>query len=403
MLVANSVRGDPRVWRESKTLADGGHLVSAGGIERESQFPPFDVVSRLEITLVPPSRLSGLAARTLKMARKAEPRPMPTWSRQNRAWKALRTGNSLFQFMGDVTSLLKHTQSVKRLAPDVIHAHDLNALWPAVVLGRRYGIRVVYDSHEVFSEMMSFQLGYKRWLQRLEQRLLNRVEACITVSDGIADLFVERYKVKRPYVIRNIPDGVPIAPRSHAGPITFIYQGGLIPGRGLESLVRAFSILPQGCTSRLVIRGFGPMLPGLREEISRLGLWERVVLAGPVPPSEVILKASEADVGVIPFLPINTNNRLALPNKLFEYLLAGIAILADGGLQEIGKIIERNQCGRVYASAETTALSEQLSRLSRDGDVMRLRQNAYQAAGRELNWDAEKHKLEAVYEVLQGS
>lgn len=406
MLVANPVLGDPRVRRESKTLAENGYQVSVGGIGLPDVRPQDRAIPGVDVLLPPASPFHRLVQRASRSLRKASSPPASSVRigvnvRDSTRSNLLRTLHAALYFWGSVTSLVAHRSIVKSMKPDIIHAHDLNALLPAVLLARSVGARVIYDSHEVFSEMGSFAPIYRQNLRALEQKLLKRVDLVVTVSDGIADLFVEWYQTPKPCVLLNVPDVRPldVDPHRHSGPISFVYQGGLVRDRGLELLVDAFLSLPRRSQARLIIRGFGELRPYLETAVKNQAMKDRVSILEPVPPHQVVGAAAEFDVGVIPFLPLNLNHILALPNKLFEYLAAGVGIWATDDLVEVKRILREYDCGKTYQPERPEQLADQLVGIFAE-DITQLKTNALRAARQRFNWDEESQVLLGIYRDL---
>ena len=114
-----------------------------------------------------------------------------------------------------------------------------------------------------------------------------------------------------------------------------LYQGGLVPGRGLDVCVRAAAHFPDGV--HLVFIGKGKSLDELTALADELGVTDRVHFLPAVEPGELPVYTAAADVGVIPYQPVSSNNEYALPNKVFEYTGAGIPFVASD-LPELRRI-----------------------------------------------------------------
>jgi glycosyltransferase involved in cell wall biosynthesis len=452
MLVANSVYSDPRVRRESKALAEQGYQVTVGGIGLKDHRPQEAGIPGVNVSLVPPSaayrasqrfavrfRPSATAGGKARSVFSANGDQRSTTTQSS----SIRSVHAALQFLGISASLLGHRRSIEIARPDLIHAHDLNALLPALRMARRTGADVVYDAHEVMSEMGSFAPWYRQGLRWLESRLVRKVKIVITVSAGIADLFVDWYRIPRPHVVLNIPElanesriqphradalhqlgaaggthhagtlrgeetllqaDQPSEPKQHSNigserTITLCYQGGLIRGRGLEQMISAMVLLPGDSHVKLVILGFGSLKPTLDDMIRKLALDERVIMAEPVPPDRVVPVTAAFDIGIIPFLPSNLNHILALPNKLFEYLAAGLCVWSAKGLVEVEKLLEEHSCGRTYQADDVERMTEQLAALVADADcIAQMKANALQAARHRFNWNEEKKVLWRIYQ-----
>jgi glycosyltransferase involved in cell wall biosynthesis len=141
-----------------------------------------------------------------------------------------------------------------------------------------------------------------------------------------------------------------------------LYQGFLKPGRGCMPLIEAARSVP-GCA--VVFMGEG----GLRDELERAaksyGLSERVRFVGMAQPDELLDLTADADVGVCLIEPLTESLRLSLPNKLFEYVAAGVPVLASP-LPEIERVVQGYDVGLTAPPADTSAVAEALQRMTSD-------------------------------------
>ena len=121
-----------------------------------------------------------------------------------------------------------------------------------------------------------------------------------------------------------------------------LHQGKMQKDRGCILLAAAMQHVERAV---LVFLGDGPVAPRVQEEVERLGLGQRVLFRAPVPPAELHSYTCSADIGVTLLEDTCLNHRFALPNKLFEYLMAGLPVLASD-LPESGGLVEDYGVGR---------------------------------------------------------
>jgi glycosyltransferase involved in cell wall biosynthesis len=277
-------------------------------------------------------------------------------------------------------------------AVDVVHANDLDTLPAGFALARRAGALLVYDAHELYSEFEepAPRLA-RRLLLALEGALARRADAVVTVSDGVARELQARLRLADlPLVVTNAPPRAEIGPiGSSEGPLRAVYQGGLGPGRGLDDLLAAAGATDVLLTIR--IRMADP--EALRQIVASRGLADRVRVLDPVPPAEVLEALGEFEVGVIFDRPQSRNSDLSLPNKFFEYLMAGLAVVAPH-LETIGPLVEGEGLGATYAPDDPDGLCAALERLARDRSAL----GAMRARARELALT--RLNAEAAVEVL---
>ncbi len=290
--------------------------------------------------------------------------------------------------------------SVCALRPDIVHANDWPALPAALAAQAVCGARVVYDSHEFaleeHAQRPAWRLLMRAHVAAIEASGIARADRVVTVSDGIARALASRYRLGvLPTVIRNVPlwQGQPFRPVG--SPRQLLFHGVLKDYRGIETAIAALSRLPG---YRLTLRGAvsESYAAALTSAIRAAGVADRVRIEPAVPPDQVVAQANAADIGLF-MGPIETrHNRFALPNKLFEYLMAGLGVLVSPG-EDMAGLVARYGVGRV-AAPSPDGLIAALAGLD-DAALNAMKRAALQAA-RELNWNIEQERLLALYTGL---
>ena len=242
---------------------------------------------------------------------------------------------------------------VRRMAAahpaDLYFASDLYVLPALAQAARRHGGRLVYDSRELYAALDSS--AGRPWVsaawRAVERRHIGRADAVLTVGDAIADRLAQAYRIDRPTVLYNAPEvpgaeraTPPPTPRSPLlgpddGRLVVLYQGLLRAGRGLPALVEGARRVPD---VRLVVIGEGDLGDDLARGGAALG--DRFALHPFVPPDALARVTPGADLGACLIEPHTESLRLSLPNKLFEYLAAGVPVLASP-LPEIRRVVDQ--------------------------------------------------------------
>jgi glycogen synthase len=273
---------------------------------------------------------------------------------------------------------------------DVVHANDLDTLPAAYLLARESGSRLVYDAHELYSEFDPDPPRLARAvLERLERTLARRADAVVTVSDPIADELRRRFGVE-PLVVLNAPELDPDEPPKLAEPppLRAIYQGAFGTGRPLDDLLAAIRLAPSVQLTLRVSRSTPDALePELPDDLR-----ERVAVEEPVPPDEVLDALRAYHVGILFDRPLTRNAELSSPNKLFEYLMAGLAVVAPRlpGLEWI----ESERLGLLFEPGSAADAGRALERLAEDPELLEeLRTNASRAANERYNAEAQRPVL----------
>lgn len=276
--------------------------------------------------------------------------------------------------------------------PDLVIANDWRALPIALSAKRAYGAPLIYDSHEFASEEFSdswrWRLLARQHVVRIEEQYIGAADAIVTVSEGIADALADRYDLARPTVVANTPSWQATAFRPTGSVITVLYHGAVVPRRGLETLIASMPRWPDHF--RLVIRG--PAQGGFDQQLHALAtpLSGRVAFEPAVPPDQVVHAAAAADIGIFLLSNSTTHARFAMPNKIFEYMQAGLMVVSSG-LPEIRALLERLDCGIALKKDTPEAIAVQLAALT--PEVIDRYKKASLVSARSFNFEAEGSKL----------
>lgn len=290
--------------------------------------------------------------------------------------------------------------------PDVVHAHDLNALPAAVRVAAGRAIPVVYDSHELWRHRNRVTRLHpiSRVFDAIqEHRLIRRVDLVITVGGQIESWLQDTYRLpsNRTTVLRNVPwsrgaCGPAPALRQLAGlpdARIVLYTGRITSGRGLEEAIDALPSLADDVN--LVMLGYGDdeYIESLSKRALRLGALGRLHLIPPVPSEQVPAVASQADVALVAIQPLCLSYRYALPNKLFEAIQAGVPVVASD-LPEISAIVRQYGVGKLFQVGDAQELARAVSEILAAPSIYRA---GTDVAAVELCWEREREILLKAY------
>ena len=233
---------------------------------------------------------------------------------------------------------------------DLIFSNDLDTLPAAFLASRIKRKKLIYDTHEYFTEMPEL-VGRKRvqaiW-KAFERTIFPKLNNIITVNDSIARLYAGEYH-KEIHVVRNIPPAFhpeKIKSRTELGlpedNMILILQGtGINIDRGAEEIVLAMKYMEN---IMLLIVGSGDVLTKLKDMVRSEKLEEKVMFRPKMPFEELRQYTMNANLGLALDKDTNLNYRFSLPNKLFDYIHSRIPVLASD-LPEIKEIIEKYDIG----------------------------------------------------------
>ena len=296
---------------------------------------------------------------------------------------------------------LRLARAAWRADADVYHAHFLPTLLPAIVAARLRRARVVFDARDLFVEARGGSLP--RWIEAyyrfIESHLIARAHAVLAVSEPMARVLEERFGAVRTEIILNgAYEHVAAADAVHS-PVRLLFQGAFAHNRNLASLVGAMRLLKGRAT--LTLQGWGDAELELHELILSHGLTDSVDLRARCEPKNVIACAGEYDVGVIAYRADTLNLQIAVPNKLLDYVGAGLAVAASD-LPGHRSIIEGYGFGVLIDPTSDETLARDLGELVSDPErIARMKAAAVEAAPG-LSWAAQAEKLLDVYVGLVG-
>jgi glycosyltransferase involved in cell wall biosynthesis len=285
---------------------------------------------------------------------------------------------------------------------DVLIANDLDTLLPNYLISRLRGIPLVYDTHELFCEVPELQQNpaKRRIWKRLEQFIFPKLNDVFTVNDSIAGIYAAEYG-KKLHVLRNVPrkaKGLPASSRSQLGlpegkKLILMQGAGINIQRGAEEAVEAMAFVPNAI---LLILGNGDVIPALKETVRIQNLGDKVLFLPRMPFQDLRKYTLLADIGLSLDKDTNLNYRYSLPNKIFDYIHAGVPVLASD-LPEVKKIIEGYGVGRISKGHEPKQLAALLNEMLSDTTQMKVWKENTKLAAEKLCWEEEEQVLRSVY------
>jgi glycosyltransferase involved in cell wall biosynthesis len=288
---------------------------------------------------------------------------------------------------------------------DLLVANDLDTLLPNFFVAGIKRVPLIYDSHEYFTGVPEIQQRpLVKFVWRLLERLMfPRLKHVMTVSDSIAEKYCSVYG-KKPVVVMNLArDSAWIKGYTRAelgipgNHLLVILQGaGINIDRGGEELIEAVSITER---VSLIVAGSGDRIDAMKKMTLSLKLPDRVKFIQSLPWNDLMKYTRSSDVGMSLDKNTNLNYSFSLPNKLFDYLSAGIPVIA-GEIPGVKKIIAQHGCGIIIPGITPVEISNALKKLRDNNELLRMLKNNSYRASLTLNWKNESEKVAAFYREI---
>ena len=287
---------------------------------------------------------------------------------------------------------------------DLFFSNDLDTLLPNFLVSKLRGKALIYDSHEFFTEVpeLTSRPKVQNVWKAIEKRFLPKLKYALTVNRSIADLYKAAYGIEMK-VLRNIPQLVEVTDQPTKAELglpldkkVIILQGsGINMHRGAEESVEAMRYIDDAV---LLILGSGDVIPQLKQLVMQYNLENRVIFKPRMPYTKMMAHTHMADLGLSLDKDTNINYRFSLPNKLFDYIHAGIPVLGSD-LVEVKRIIQDYGVGEIAVSFDPEKLAAQMQSMLTSPKMDEWKQNALKART-QLNWETETKVLSTMIDEL---
>ena len=373
MLLTNGFDPDPRVHREAVSLIENGYEVTLLCWDRDYKFPPQEVVDGIRIERIYVRSTHG-------------------------------RGPTQVPFL--VLFWLKAYARASKKGFDIVHCHDFDTLPLGYLLAKQKKAKLIYDAHESYVDMLiNVPIWVKKAVYKTEDFLLRRIDLLITVGEILKENF-EKRGVQHSCVVGNWKDADEFKfpqevleeerQRLHIlnAQLVISFIANLGKERQLAPLIAAVKDIP-GIS--LIIGGDGPFRGVVQEAAHK---YSNIIYLGYVHPSKVPLYTTISDIIFYGFDPANPNSKFSAPNKLFEALAAGKAIMT-GDFGEIGKIVNDTECGLIIKKFTGEEIKKNLSSLSPE-ILNRFKEKSKKNALDKYNWQNARIVLLDQYSRLWG-
>lgn len=365
-LVLNDFTHDSRVLKTSASLQGMGYEIT--------------VVAIHSLDLQEQEFFEGVPVHRIKLS--------------SRLWSKIK----LFQILKLVEFCIRFIFKYGR--EQIIHCNDLGGLFVGVMSKTfNWSQKLIYDSHEFAINDIPNQSQLSIKIKYFIERFLIRFsDSVIVVSDSIANEYSRIYQIKKPHIVLNCPSYIDQFKNEifrkkfgiRKNQIIFLYQGGLSEGRGIEVMLQAFEALSDDrCV--LVCMGYGPLVSMVQSYASR----QANIFYHPAVKHNLLLDyTSSADFGLLFYEDSCLNHRFCSPNKIFEYLMAGLPVITSN-LFEMRRLVETELVGFVADNNSVDGLIRALN-CAVNSDVWKIQNNVKRARGKYC-WEEQENVLRTVY------
>lgn len=372
MFLTNPCVNDTRVLKEARSLVNGGYNVT--------------ILAKYKKGLKKNDEIYG--AKIVRIVKKKVP------------------------FLAKIDFSLKLIFNAVKQKPDFYHAHDLSTLLEAYIASKIKKGKVIYDSHEVFTEInqdtktLSGKIKKRLW-EMIENNLINKVNSVITVSDIYRDAIVKKYKPQNKisivancsyltkfsnkFSLRNLF-------KLSKNKIILLYYGTAQEGRNIDNILKSLKYLPQN----YVFAYFGSCCDYITQNYSKLlndpGIKDRVFLHREISHKEALHYVAGSDLILAPFKPVDLGYYLACPNKVYEGIITEVPLCVSN-LPFLQKVVEGENIGMICDPYDPKNMAEVVKEIMKKNNYKKFKNNIKSIKHKYI-WENEEKKLLRIYNNL---
>jgi len=302
----------------------------------------------------------------------------------------------------------KHHRQAMQYATDsrchAFLANDWEALPVAAEAARRSHGKVIFDAHEYapleLENRPFWKLLFRPVITYFIEKYVPDVHASLTVAPAIRERYRREFGLDATVVL-NAPEAEPVtAPSSNWDQIRLVHHGGAIRDRRLEILIETLALCERRFHLHLILVQNDPKYLAHLKRLANTLAPGRVTFHEPVPPSAIVGEVSQYDIGFCVIAPTNYNYLVSLPNKFFDYIMAGLAVFI-GPSPSMEELVLQYGIGRVASSFEPRDLAQALNGLT--AEHLSSMKRASRETSKRINAKIEMEKLVKICDQLFSS
>lgn len=288
------------------------------------------------------------------------------------------------------------------LRPQLVLCHDYFTADIGLMIAHYSKASIVVDCHEYACGQYVHIPGWTKWhrpyVAALQDFYLKQADAVTVICEGIGDLIKKDHALECPvHVVRSTPFYEAQSFRPTGETITVLYHGEIFASRGIHVAIRSMQYWrPE---FRILLRGNADVgyLDELKAIAKEVGVEDRLTIEPAVPFADIISAANKADIGYFVHEDLSAQRRFTLPNKFFEYMMAGLALCVSD-LPEMARLVKQYEAGQLVNNCDPKAIADIMNRFDRPM-IDRMKKHSLEAA-KTLNWEIEKQHMLTLYESI---
>lgn len=286
---------------------------------------------------------------------------------------------------------------------NILHSNDLDTLLANYLVSKIKKTNLVYDSHEYFTGVPEIQnRKFVKWAwTSIEKFIFPKLKHVYTVNESIANIYQQLYNVNVG-VVRNVPFLYKIDNQNNSLPFDasypfLIFQGAALNvDRGAEEAILSMQWIEN---VKLLIIGGGDVIGNLHQIVKDYKLEDKVYFLPKMPHEQLKSYTSKAILGLSFDKSSNENYKYSLPNKVFDYLHAGIPVLASEVI-EVARVIKKYKVGDFIPNHEPKAIADKINEILANQEQLSTWKNNTFLASQECNWQKESDLIVEIYKKL---
>jgi glycosyltransferase involved in cell wall biosynthesis len=309
--------------------------------------------------------------------------------------------NLFFQALKYIEFLFRVLFLISKMQSKVVNVHALSLLPIGLISKVFFKSFLIYDTHELETERNGLH-GIRKIISKFtEKKIIKYVDMTIVVSESIADWYKNEYNIHRPPVVLNAPNHRKLKVNNHfreqlgirVDQIILLYQGGLVSGRGVDLILDAFKLRTNDDLV-VVFMGYGELEKTIKTASEQ---HDNIYFFPAVRPEVVLEYTASADVGISLIENTCLSYYYCMPNKLFEYAMAGLPILVSD-MKDMSELVTRQQMGAVICPPSAIGINKAVDNLLIN-DLTQMKKNAYRVAN-ENAWSIQEMKMLNAYKEM---